>query len=163
MNTKNSKKIILTTVFAAIIVISMLAISTAPASAVPEEEIEEAIIANGTAYLGSHQNADGSWGTSDKAAHTGLVLLKLQERAKDLNQDPYDNDPASPRYYKYADKVIAGMDYMLGVASVHPEGIYFAQGHHEVYTTGIALCALGVSDPDRTYNIGGTDQIMDNG
>jgi hypothetical protein len=157
MNTKNSKKTISTTVFAAIIVFSMLAISTAPASAATEDEIAQAIV-NGTAYLDSVQNGDGSWGTSDKAAVTGLVLLKLQEYAtRELRKDPYDNDPTSPTYYVYADNVIAGMDYMLGEAVIDAEGIYFAPGHHEVYTTGIALCALGVSDPDRTYNIGGTD------
>ncbi len=157
MNTKSSKRIISTTVLAAIIVFSMLAISTAPASAATEEEIEKAIV-NGTAYLASHQNGDGSWGTSEKVAHTGLVLLKLQERAHDLNLDPYDNDPTSPEYYEYADNVIAGMDYMLGEAEIDiGHGIRFAPGHHEVYNTAIALCALGVSDPDRTYNIDGTD------
>jgi hypothetical protein len=112
MNTKNSKKIISTTVFAAIIVFSMLAITTAPASAATEDEIGEAIV-NGTAYLASVQNADGSWGASDKAAVTGLVLLKLQEYANELGLDPYDN--AS---YIYADNVIAGMDYMLSKAYV---------------------------------------------
>ena len=157
MNTKNSKKIISTTVFAAIIVFSMLAITTAPASAATAEEIEQAIV-NGTAYLASQQNADGSWGTSEKVAHTGLVLLKLQEQAHELGLDPYDNDSLSPTYYEYADNVIAGMDYMLGEAEIDiGHGIRFASGHHEVYNTAIALCALGVSDPDRTYNIGGTD------
>ncbi|MGB3459267.1 MAG: hypothetical protein WBB08_08235 [Halobacteriota archaeon] len=171
MNTKNSKKIISTTVFAAIIVFSMLAISTAPASAATKIQIEDAI-SDGLNYLIPSQNADGSWGASDKAAVTGLVLLKLQDHARELRKDPYDNDPTSPTYYVYADNVIAGMNYMLSKAYVVPigmqtncdpdsngngQGIVFKDPAHDTYTTGIALCALGVSNLARTYNIGGTD------
>ena len=109
MNTKKTAASIIITVMVVFTVFS--AICT-PASAATESAIEQAIV-NGTAYLASVQNTDGSWGINDKPARTAFVLMKLEDRAVELGLDPFDNDTASPTYYVYADNVIDGMDYLL--------------------------------------------------
>ena len=101
--------------------------------------------------------------------------MKLEERATELGLDPFDNDPASPTYYEYADNVTAGMDYLLGTAQIvsplsvqtygdpdsngNGQGICFGTSYRRTYTTGLAACALGLSahPDDRSYTIGGTD------
>ena len=171
MNTTKTATSLIITVM---VVAMVFAAIVMPASAATEAEIEQAI-SDGVAYIVSVQNADGSWGSSDIPARTAFVLMKLEERATELGLDPFDNDPASPTYYEYADNVTAGMDYLLGTAQIvsplpgqthgnpdangNGQGIYFGASHHRTYTTGLAACALGLSahPDDRSYNIGGTD------
>ena len=165
---KTAASIIIT----AMVVMAVFSAICTPASAATEPAIEQAIV-NGTAYLASVQNLDGSWGVSDKPARTAFVLMKLEDRAIELGLDPFDNDTASPTYYVYADNVTDGMNYLCSQAHTtniglqthgdpdsnsNGQGIYFGTGH-QTYTTGLALCALSLSDhpDDRTYNIGGTD------
>lgn len=170
----SSKKILSTAVVAAIIVLFAFTAMCATVSAATEDEIEQAI-EDGLAYLASTQNsADGSWGIWDKPARTAIVLMKFEDRAKELGKDPFDNDPTSDTYYEYADNVIAGMNYLLSQAYVvtplptqihgvnnddpdsngNGQGIAFGAGY-QTYTTGLALCALSLSahPDDRSYTL----------
>ena len=165
------KKTTASIIITAMVVFTVFSAICTPASAATEQAIEQAIV-NGTAYLASVQNADGSWGGNYKPAETAFVLMKLEDRATELGLDPFDNNTASPTYYVYADNVIDGMDYLLSQAHTtdigpqthgdpdyngNGQGIYF--GTYRTYTTGLALCALSLSahPDDRIYNIGGTD------
>ena len=184
MNTKSSKRIISTTVFAAIIVLLAFTAMCTSASAATDEEIEQAII-NGTAWLASQQNTDGSWGTSNKVALTAFALMKLEERAYELDKDPFDNVSGSPTYYEYADNVTAGYDFLLptyaSVVDIHTQthgdpdfnnngkGIKFGG----TYYNGIVLSAISLSgkpgrdsgvtdpaDPNRTLTFKEVAQDM---
>lgn len=166
---KMEKKIATLALFA-ILLLSMATMLTATTRAATDEEIE-ASGAAAVAYLASVQNPDGSWGSGGhEVAKTGLVLLKFLARASELlpPRDPFDNDPASPTYYEYADNVIAGFDYLFGNAQVvditpqthgnpdtngNGKGIAFS-GY--VYYTGIALTAIAFSGhpDDRSAMIG---------
>ena len=170
----SSKKILSTAVVAAIIVLFAFTAMCATVSAATEDEIEQAT-EDGLAYLASTQNStNGSWGIWDKPARTAIVLMKFEDRAKELGKDPFDNDPTSGTYYEYADNVTAGMNYLLSQAYIvtplptqihgannddpdsngNGQGIAFGAGHR-TYTTGLALCALSLSaHPDnRLYTL----------
>lgn len=102
-------------------------------------------------------------------ASTGFALLKLEEHAAQQGKDPFDDNPASPTYYEYADKVIAGWDYLstqmftetplADQSGNDPEqytdgddiGHYFNSGAR-TYETGIVMMALEASGaPGRTF------------
>ena len=146
------------------------------------ETILESIV-NGTAWLISQQNGDGSWGSSYKAAETGFVLIKLQDRAYELGADPFENDSNETDYYEYADNVIAGWKFLLtsgpnvglyaqklaiGMqtngdpdSNGNGYGIYFEGGSRDVYYTGICSMAIAATgQPDRP-NDGGLDYDTD--
>lgn len=123
------------------------------------QEVIEAIM-NGTEYLSTHQNGDGSWGSYYYPAHTGLVLIKLQDFAYEQGYSPFDQS------YMYYNNVINGWNYLFNNAKTQalslqdhtsgasgtnddPDtngngiGIYFGLGgNHETYETGISLMAL---------------------
>ena len=138
-------------------VIMLLGLMTFPVQAATEEEIQDSIEA-GIDWLASIQNGDGSWSYYEYVAHTGLVLIKLEDRAFELG---YDSalDPA----YAYSSNVIAGLNYLYSQAHIvaigpqpagdpdtngNGEGIYFSDSYHVSYATGIALMALaGTRDP----------------
>ena len=104
------KRKIVSTVALAALLATMLAI---PAQAATEDEVEQAVT-DGVAWLAAQQNADGSWNTWDYAAHTGLVLVKLQERGYELaDDDPAIDDPFDPDY-EYSDEIIKGWEYIFG-------------------------------------------------
>jgi len=178
------QKKIITVVFVAILVLSMMTVLTARAAT--EEEIEDAI-ALGVAYLAGQQNPDGSWGLKDsvKTAYTGLVLMKLQMRAYELGyESPFD--PA----YPYSSNVISGWSFIFSTDGAgnplyapkqtlslqdhtggasgtvdDPDtnrngyGIYFDNPwpFYSVYTTGIVLMALQASGTPNRPNDGGID------
>jgi len=156
-----------------------------PINAVPEADIEQSIT-DGLAWLAEDQNdVDGSWGTSDKTARTCFALIKLQDRAYELD-DPAIDSPFDPDY-EYSENVIAGWEYIFSVDGLgdglytlkqrigtqnhtggasgnidDPDtnsngyGIYFGPSH-PTYSTGICLMALKASGtPDRA-NDGGID------
>ncbi|HEY90673.1 MAG TPA: hypothetical protein G4O07_02460, partial [Dehalococcoidia bacterium] len=88
-----------------------------PAQAATEDEIEGAIT-EGLEWLVPQQNLDGSWGQLDDAgnplplenyaAKTGLVLVKLQERAYELGfESPFDPN------YEYSQDIIEGWEYIF--------------------------------------------------
>lgn len=147
----------------------LLSLSIVPAGAATDEEVGNAI-EKGIEYLVSRQRSDGSWGEWEKPAITGLVLIKLQDRAYELGYDsPFDPS------YPYSGNVIDGWDYLLKHVSkqeplpkqdhtggggtlddpdsnANGYGVCFPNewGWHQVYTTGIALMALKASGtPDR--------------
>lgn len=149
------KAIVITLAMALALVLSLVAI---PAQAATEDEIQNAI-EKGKAWLVSQQNPDdGSWGAYDQVAHTGLAVVKLEEQAWELGLDPID--PA----YKYSKNVVAGLNYIFGQAAAPVcdddtvcDGIVFAQGWHETYSTGIAMMAIAASKaPDRKVDVAGS-------
>jgi len=90
-------------------VVMLLALMTFPAQAATEEEIEDSIEA-GIAWLASVQNPDGSWGPAggDQFGTTGLILVKLQDRAFELGFDgPFDDG------YPLKGHVVAGLDFLF--------------------------------------------------
>lgn len=118
--------------------IAVLLIFTGTAIAATEEEIEQSIV-NGTAWLATQQQSDGSW--DGNSGITGLVLLKFIDRAKELGYD----DPEDPEY-AYSQNVIDGLGYLdplLQDLDV-PIGGYDGNGNGNMtrlggtYTTGIA-------------------------
>lgn len=145
-----------------IAVLSLLLAITPVASADPptlEEEIEASIV-DGLAWLDGQQNPDGSWGSYDEVAHTGLVVLKFEDRAIDLGFEPLD--PA----YEYSDEIAAGLSFIVAnghVQAIGPEpagdpdgdgdgvGVFFTTGAHEIYNTGIAMMALAASGDPVAY------------
>ncbi len=146
-----------------------------------DEEIEDSIT-KGIAWVASQQNADGSWGIeSYKLATTGLVLIKLQDYARELFLSPFENN------YLYKDNVIKGWKYVFGISNnnvstpiyLHKQnlvkqqhglslddpdarpngyGICFSSGSsHVSYSTGICLMALAASNAPTRANDGGID------
>jgi hypothetical protein len=113
-----------------------------PAQAATSEEIQQSID-DGIDWLVTQQYADGSWGASEKVAHTGLAVLKLEDRAFETGYDPFD--PA----YEYSDEVIAGLNYIFSQAnqpSCCQVGITLTDNSwHETYNTGIGMMAIAAS------------------
>ena len=135
-------------------------------------------ISNGVAYLAANQNPDGSWGSYDPMAHTGLVLIKLQDRAYELGYD----SPFDPTY-PYKNNVVNGLVYLINIAGIQtlaiqdhtagasgtlddPDtngngfGIRFPAGSHEIYSTGICLMTLVATGRPNRVNDAGRDFDM---
>lgn len=93
----------------------------------------ESAVSRSLAWLKSQQNADGSWGRSNKAAMTGLTLLCFLGRCE---------TPESPFF---GDNVRDGMLYLVEVARKNPHGIVSEQplSNSATYEHGIATYALG--------------------
>jgi hypothetical protein len=97
------------------LVITAFAIIPSNVSAATEDEIEQAI-EDGIAYLITQQDAGGGWRDgwdNINPGVTGLVLIKLQDRAYELGLYPFQTDDTQPDYYEYADEVILGWQYLL--------------------------------------------------
>ncbi|MBA2841016.1 hypothetical protein HNP87_001565 [Methanococcus maripaludis] len=128
------------------------------AAAATEDEIEDSI-EDGIEWLASQQNETGFWGDceDDIPAITGLALLKLVDRARELGVDPFD-----PGEYKYAENVIDGFEWLESQKKVrnandsetndNGQGIYFTCGGHETYNTAIALMAFANLNGYDEYN-----------
>jgi hypothetical protein len=140
----------------------VLAIADPP----PTEEEIEASIAAGIAWLANEQNSDGSWGTYNYVSHTALAVIKLEDRAFELDyESPFDPD------YPYKTHVEAGLNYIFENAYIFyiwpqlagdPDtdgdsiGVYFSDHYYRTYPTGIALMAIaGSRDPDRVVTATG--------
>jgi cysteine-rich repeat protein len=136
-----------------LVIVTSFSISMSVRAATPEQI--EAAINNGLAWLATQQQADGSWvfaGSYTDVASTGLILVKLCDRADELDLDPFDNNPSSPTYFLYADNVIKGFDYLLGTANFDAVGI---SSYSYVYSTGISMMAVAASNvPDRLVGAG---------
>ena len=130
------KRKILSIVILLGLLVSLIAI---PAQAATEDEIEESI-QKGIEWLVAQQNPDGSWGWSERVAHTGLAVVKLEDRAYELDYSPFDPE------YEYSENVMTGLDYIFSNAALHGAGgVCFAMGGHETYNTGIAMMAIAAS------------------
>jgi len=131
----------------AILAAAILLLTSMPAFAATPEEIEAAID-KGVAWLVGAQNADGSWGSWEHVAITALAVVKLQDRARELPTDEYD------------EAIQDGLNYIFDQATVDPydpgdSGICFAAGGHETYNTGIAMMAIANDgDLGQTVNTG---------
>jgi hypothetical protein len=100
----------------------------------------EAAVSASLEWLKGKQNADGSWGRSNKAAMTGLALLCYLGRCE---------TPESPFY---GDNVMKGIMYLIEVSKKNPHGIFSdnwqgeangGKGGSGTYEHGIATYALG--------------------
>jgi hypothetical protein len=156
----------------------LIGLLVVPAQAATDEEIEDTI-KEGVAWLAGQQNEDGSWGQWEwnRTAITGMVLVKLQERAGELDfESPFDPD------YEYSDEIIKGWKYVFTMTRTlkqalslqdhtvlpgsgtidNPDtngngyGVYFGPGQIN-YNTGICLMALAASGTPNRPNDGGLD------
>lgn len=150
-----------------LVLVTVLLISglvSAPAQGATPDEIEESVD-DGLAWLTSVQNPDGSWGNGERVATTGLVLIKLEDRAYELGKDPFDPS------YEYSGNVTAGLNYILNRAYIFNIGTqtagdpdtdgdgigiaFYDYLSHSVYATGICLMALaGTRDPSLPVTTG---------
>ncbi|HUV29614.1 MAG TPA: prenyltransferase/squalene oxidase repeat-containing protein [Acidobacteriota bacterium] len=125
-------------------------------------------IEKGLVWLAGQQNADGSWGITDKVGRTGLAVLKFEHYA--LEQEIPPLDPG----YEYYLQVSGGLDYLFSEACKIPigpqpagnpdydgdgVGVFFITGSCGVmtrrnYETGIALMAIAASgEPEQVINV----------
>ena len=171
------KRFIASTIVVLVLLVGLVAI---PVQSATEVDIEQAIT-DGVAWLAEQQNDDGSWGDWDQTAMTALVLVKLQERAYELDYpSPFDEA------YPYSSNVTKGWEYIFtnpagvlppyvvqaqigiqvhGLNNDDPDtngngyGLYFTNPNlgHENYTTGICLMALASSGTPNRPNDGGLD------
>jgi len=150
--------------FAVIVsVIMLFGLMAVPVQAATEEEIEVSIVA-GIDWLVSVQNPNGSWGpvNSDQFGTTGLILVKLQDRAFELGYNgPFD------LAYPFIGNVTAGLDYLFLYANNvsisnqpagDPDTDGDGQGVHvgnRVYDTAILMMAIAAGrDPTRVVATG---------
>ncbi len=143
----------------------VLALAMMPAASADDGTLEEDIEASivlGLEWLAGQQNMDGSFGDYEFVGHTGLAVLKFEDRARELGLDPLGLE------YEYAEVVQAGLDYLVGQALVQaigmepagdPDGdgdgigVYwqYEWGGHQIYSTGIAMMALAASQHPELY------------
>jgi hypothetical protein len=107
-------------------------------------EVETAII-DGINYLLTHQQPDGSFGADpgENVARTALVIAKLCDRSKELNQIPSEGD--------FGEEILSALDFLLMTAVGKGGGIVFNPGYHETYTTSISLLAITAFDEPNTF------------
>ncbi|MBT8506942.1 hypothetical protein AZH53_00665 [Methanomicrobiaceae archaeon CYW5] len=144
-------------------VIGLVLLCTGAGAAATPGEIGDSID-DGIDWLVSVQNADGSWGPagSDRYGTTGLILVKLEDRAFELGYDgPFDPD------YPLKDNVEDGLGYLLPYAntmaiSVQAAGNADTNGNglgvsvnNRIYDTGILMMAIAAGrDPDQVVASG---------
>jgi len=127
---------------------------------VPRGTLVDAI-ADGVAWLASHQNPNGSWSTYYQVAKTALAVLVLETHAADIGMS---GDPA----YPYREHIDQGFRFLFSHAYItkvtlqpagNPDsngngiGVYFRspafppdRGHaYDIYETSIALMAVGAA------------------
>lgn len=93
----------------------------------------EMAVSRSLGWLKAQQNADGSWGRTNKAAMTGLTLLCFLGRCE------------TPESVFYGDNVRNGMLYLVELARKNPYGIVSEQpqSNSATYEHGITTYALG--------------------
>jgi len=118
-----TKRNILTVTLAA----AILLLTAIPARPATEAEITDAIN-DGITWLVANQNDDGSWGGNSQVALTGLAVVKLQDRDRELGTSNYVNE------------IQAGLDYIFSQATIVPDT--YVSWYDETYYTGIAMMAI---------------------
>jgi hypothetical protein len=127
--------------------------------AATEEEIE-ASVQKGLTWLVGQQQSNGAWTDYGRnaIACTGFAVLKLSERAMELNKNPYDDNPASPTYYEYAGNVIKGLNYLFNNAVYDALGQkvkWASDAWHYNYDTSIVMMGISAGkQPTRTVGVG---------
>lgn len=97
------------------------------------EKCEEAVV-KGLDWLQETQNADGSWGNSNKAAMTGFAILA------------YLGHCETPLSEKYGDTVLRGMTWLVDLGMKQNGRLTSgAEPNPQPYEHGIATYALGES------------------
>ena len=93
----------------------------------------EKAVSNALAYFKTKQKPDGSWGTQNKGAMTGLALLCYLGRCE------------TPDSNFYGDNVMKGILYLVELSKKNPEGIMCQEmkGNAVPYEHGIATYAMG--------------------
>jgi hypothetical protein len=93
----------------------------------------ERAVSNSLEWLKTKQNPDGSWGSSNKAAMTGMVLLCYLGRCE---------TPDSPFY---GDNVMKGIMFLIELSKKNQHGAITEdfKGNAGAYEHGIATYALG--------------------
>ncbi|MEI6704872.1 MAG: prenyltransferase/squalene oxidase repeat-containing protein [Deltaproteobacteria bacterium] len=93
----------------------------------------EKAVSNTLEYLKSMQKPDGSWGTSNKGAMTGLALLCYLGRCE------------TPASKFYGDNVMKGILYLVELSKKNSEGLFVEtmSGNATPYEHGIATYSLG--------------------
>lgn len=93
----------------------------------------ERAVSRALEWLKTKQNADGSWGRSNKAAMTGLALLCYLGRCE---------TPDSPFY---GDNVMRGILFLIELSKKNPHGLFTEKPEaiSGAYEHGIATYALG--------------------
>jgi hypothetical protein len=93
----------------------------------------ERAVSNSLEWLKTKQNPDGSWGSSNKSAMTGMVLLCFLGRCE---------TPDSPFY---GDNVMKGIMYLIELSKKNEYGAITEdfKGNAGAYEHGIATYALG--------------------
>jgi hypothetical protein len=123
------------------------------------EDQVECAIQKGLAWAASVQNIDGSWtdGYGNLAA-TGLYCVKLVDRAKELEVDPFDAEQ-----YEYAVNLSAAITHLAGNLVPGDPGELKAStiSSYTTYTTGIsAMCFASAAElePEMVATVG--DEVL---
>ena len=135
---------------AAVLTLTFIFGLSSMAMAVTQEEINQSID-DGVAWLVDQQNpADGSW--SGCVARTGFAVIKLEERAFELGNSPFDPG------YPYKAAIENGLDFIFTQAVEVCNGIAFPSpwSWNHTYNTGIAMMAIAASKvPNRLVTAAG--------
>lgn len=157
---KNKK---ITKIFLAVILLLLFTVPLTTTKAVEEDDEIELAIEKGLAWLAGQQRSGGDWGyyTSPyyvvDIATTALVLLKFEDRAKELGLNPFETDESAEDYFEYATNVIAGFDYIFSYAQYDSINNRIWLPGYETYETGTVMMAIAASNnPGRTVTIGTT-------
>ena len=134
-------------------------IGISPASAIPPDcegliELEDQIecaIQEGLDYMIPLQNMDGYWSDGyTTIATTGLMCVKLIDRAKELGVDPFSED------YEYKDNLVAAINHIAASLQNNMGGLAQLLGNNTTYTTGItAMCLADAANvnPEGTATV----------
>ena len=134
--------------------VAVLLLSMANVNAATEQEINESIN-KGLVWLAGQQEPDGSWRYNSNwsslytdVATTALVVLKFEDRAKEMGLDPFNSTE-----YEYANNVTAGLNYIFSHVVNDTNGVHFSMS--DTYSTGTAMMAVAASDaPNRVITTG---------
>jgi hypothetical protein len=148
MNPTTMGEQMLTKISSIVLILAILfSFNTYSTQAATPSQIQTSID-NGLAWLATQQQADGRWQFYNGSnydyydvATTAIVVLKMEDRARDLGNDPFDTI-----HYPYAQNIKNGLNYILDWAKSDVFGYHFPDfGSTDMYTSGIVIAALSAS------------------